>query len=123
MKAGANSTYTAYMKTAPIIVPCDQPQSKQRPIGSQQLRILTKLGSTWRLQKLLSRIEHKVFNRGWTYVHFDRTTRLKSLQGLIRRGLVQACCEAHDGTDAVRISDAGRALLVSMGVVHPTRWT
>lgn len=87
------------------------------PVGKSQLQILVRLAAIWNRQKAEARAHRRRFNGGWTCIRTNRHARLVSLRGLIRRGLVSACCEGHDGTDTVRITDLGISHLVSAGLM------
>lgn len=89
----------------------------RRPVGKSQLQILVRLAAIWNRQKAEARCSRRRFQNGWTYVRTSRHARLVSLRGLIRRGLVSACCEGHDGTDAVRITDLGISHLRASGLM------
>lgn len=84
-----------------------------RTIGPVQLALLEHLAAVAVRQKADARATKKRFQGGWTGVRFDRRIRLETLRGLIRRGYVTACCQAHAGTDSVRITRAGVELLES----------
>lgn len=83
----------------------------KRPVGRAQRMILVRLASIWFRDKQHARFSRKRFQGGWTHVRTGRFTRLESLQGLLRRGLATACCSGHDGTDTVKITDAGLAFI------------
>lgn len=103
-----------------------QKRYESRPIGRAQRLILTYLEMVSRTKdksgtylsygtcKYTPRFKHK-----WAHVSTNRFTRLSSLQGLIRRGLIEACCKGCDGTDCVRITNAGIQFLIEKSLYVP----
>jgi len=88
----------------------------KRPVGRAQRLILVRLAAIYAAQKIRSQIDHSRFQGGWTHVRTGRFTRLESLQGLLRRGLATACCDGHDGTDMVKITEDGIKFLHSINL-------
>jgi len=80
-------------------------------IGPIQFTVLEDLARVFNTQRADARFRHAGFRGGWTHVHTNDRVRLSTIQGLIRKGYVQACCTGHDGCDDVRITPMGLKLL------------
>jgi hypothetical protein len=73
--------------------------------------VLEHLAETAIRQKAIARATKRGWNKGWTYMRYNRHVKLATVRALKRLGLVEFCCEGHAGTDLVRISHKGIELL------------
>ena len=80
---------------------------KKGPLTQTQLALLEHLAATAVRQKAEARASKKRFQKGWTYLHFNKHVRPATLQRLLDLGLAESCCSELHGADLVRISRSG----------------
>lgn len=67
------------------------------------------------LDSATARIDKKRNRGGWTYRLLGRFLE-STFVALYRRGLIDSCCQGHEGRDLVRINAMGEAHLDSRGL-------
>jgi len=76
-------------------------------LTASQYALLEHLCAVAVQQKAEARLTKKRFRQGWTYIRFSDRIKPGTIKRLIELGLADACCDAHPGTDAVRITHKG----------------